>query len=339
MGTFAVYDSNFFNTGLPYFNLECGKLLAFFRRNNQIATLSSTPSPDNFTEIIIRKEIEDGAFPSFFQSPACRFEGRAYTKFYAPMPIEIEETPPSFNDYERFAHLKEEEPFKLQKNALHLRLSLDEKTVWDNYEKPLDFQGKNTIFIHDKNIITIENSLEAIQELQTYRKQFYVSFLYPQNIYNIEDFTKWKNLLYGSDTYISLNFFPTTKELGIITKNLSSKIAFNLTGTALAPEEKYIDRISKFYALAMKLRSLGHKILLIYDDKKIGHLDLKYILPYLKLYFISDSPYSFYYYMLSQTNYTSLDIDEFKSNCRSIRKKSKYLYNWMKEIPSFYKGE
>lgn len=339
MSIYAIYDSNFFNTSLPYFNLECGKLLSYLRRNNHIAVLNAAPDPELFKEVIIRKEIEDGSFLNFFKATNARLEGRGFTKFYKPMNMEIERTKPIFDDYIKFSGLKEPQKFSLQLNAVHVRLSLDEKTVWPDYQVPLDFEKKKTIFVHDKNLTKIEGAREALKEIKWQKNTPYVSFLYPIEFDTIDELVKWQDLSFGSDAFIYLNFLPEVKEYGSIIDNLFLKIGYNLTGTPLEENENFILRLEKFYRYAMKMRTQGYKILLIYDKEKIKDQELKYLLPYISSYFAGKCDEPFYNWMRNKEKHYEFDTDSFLKYHRIIRQKDRKITQLFKVNPKFYQGE
>ena len=62
-GTIGVMDYDFFNYNNVIPNLECAKLVAYYRNHNHIAVLSPVLRPDRFNKFFVRKEYNDGIFP------------------------------------------------------------------------------------------------------------------------------------------------------------------------------------------------------------------------------------------------------------------------------------
>ena len=56
MATVAVYDYDFFNYESVIPNLECAKLVAYYRKRNDIALLAPAMEPARYTKFIIRKD-------------------------------------------------------------------------------------------------------------------------------------------------------------------------------------------------------------------------------------------------------------------------------------------
>ncbi len=54
----------------------------------------------------------------------------------------------------------------MMQNSAHIRLSLDEKTIWPEYEKTLNFAPKTrSFFFYDYDLNKIENSAEEIKKI------------------------------------------------------------------------------------------------------------------------------------------------------------------------------
>ena len=49
MATIGIYDADFFTYEAMIPNLECAKLVTYFRKKREIAALSTTLSPEKYT--------------------------------------------------------------------------------------------------------------------------------------------------------------------------------------------------------------------------------------------------------------------------------------------------
>ena len=84
-------------------NLECAKLVSYFRKKREIATLSPTLSPEKYTQFYVRKDIDDGRFNKKLFTENCIYGGRAFESIkYAALPDDIENIIPDMHIYDRF---------------------------------------------------------------------------------------------------------------------------------------------------------------------------------------------------------------------------------------------
>ena len=80
-------------------------------------------------------------------------------------------------------------------NAQHLRLSLDGKTVWNEFERQLwDPDNATVFFFHDKDLKQIYGAFEVIQDLtkeSTGLMNGFVGMKFPVVVDNAADLLKW----------------------------------------------------------------------------------------------------------------------------------------------------
>ncbi len=70
-----------------------------------------------------------------------------------------------YNDKFGITHTEQDNFTKIM-NGAHIRLSLDGKTIWKDYMKPVELEHKtNSIFLHDNNLGAIPESIDIIKEL------------------------------------------------------------------------------------------------------------------------------------------------------------------------------
>ena len=63
MGVYGVYDYDFFHYENVIPNLECAKIVSYYRTHNEIAVLVPEFNPAPYTQFFIRKEYDDGIYP------------------------------------------------------------------------------------------------------------------------------------------------------------------------------------------------------------------------------------------------------------------------------------
>ena len=103
--------------------------------------------------------------------------GLAFTNNrYVPLDEAIERSPADAAIYDavkrRFcSSVEKDDLFRTMRTAAHLRLSLDEKTIWPQYEKQLrELNKKSTLFIHDYKLGSISEDFEVVKDLLTHLK-------------------------------------------------------------------------------------------------------------------------------------------------------------------------
>lgn len=183
-------------------NLEIAKLSSYYKGKREIVALSPSFQPSRFSKFIIRKDYEDGIYPrNLLNFDNIEYGGYAFSNgLYVPLPDEIEVQKPDLSIYERyrdeFSTTKEfETAFQTMSNAQHLRLSLDGKTIWNDYHKQLwDPDDTTVFFFHDKNLNQIDGAYELITELTSRNKGLmngFVGMKFPVVVDNGEDLLKW----------------------------------------------------------------------------------------------------------------------------------------------------
>ena len=131
MGTVAVYDYDFmmYESVIP--NLECAKLVTYYRNHNEIALLAPAFQPTHYTRFIVRKEYNDGVFPRELFLPNCEYGGRAFNPtVYKQLDPKIEATIPDMHLYDKYiTHFgkkpAEQAQIKRILNCAHIRLAPD----------------------------------------------------------------------------------------------------------------------------------------------------------------------------------------------------------------------
>lgn len=123
-------------------NLELMKLSNYYKSKRGIVNLSPLLEPNRYTNFFIRKDYNDGIFiPNLADFTNVEYGGYAFTNgLYVPLNPEIEIQKPDVYIYERLRRKMGPEKyliaaFETMMRAQHLRLSLDGKTIWTDFEK------------------------------------------------------------------------------------------------------------------------------------------------------------------------------------------------------------
>lgn len=268
------------------FNLELMKIAAYYKNKNQIVSLSPTFVPERYSKFFYRKDYYDGSFPEkLMTSKNVEYGGLAFTQgIYAPMDLAIETTPPDRSIYEKV--LKTYFDFKGQEglrksyaaltNSQHLRLSLDGKTVWPEFEKQLkDIDSTSAFFFHDTDLGKIENSYEVIQDILKLRKDTIlpqrVGMKFNTTINTDDDLIKWSSL-YNLNNFFALEFqgLIGDEALSEVVDNIpnsrSKQIEYNITKNLSSQNEFFLNRLPKIYHQLLFCRDNRRFFSLKYDD-------------------------------------------------------------------------
>lgn len=214
--SYGLYDGDLIvYPQVPFFNLELMKLSTYYKRKREIVSFSPTFSPNMYEHFLIRQDYIGNYLP-ILKYDNIEYGGRAiYGDEYQPLPLEIESSKPDRNLYDKieskiYESKAGKDKFKTMKNAEHLRLSLDNKTIWKDYERQLH-KGKRIsgIIFHDYDLNIIENSLEAVEELISYlsseKKKLRIGMKFPVQTTTEESLIKWMNFL-PMAYYYSIDF-------------------------------------------------------------------------------------------------------------------------------------
>ena len=140
--SYGLYDGDLqFYPQVPFFNLELMKLSTYYKRRREIVTLSLNFKPNMYSHFIIRQDYPfNCTYPTY---PNVEYGGRAFSSMkYRPLPLEIETMRPDISLYDKVKvpHLNKtvvKSAVNTMRRAEHIRLSLDEKTIWPDWEKQL----------------------------------------------------------------------------------------------------------------------------------------------------------------------------------------------------------
>ena len=183
------------------FSLELMKISTYYKKRGDIVSLSPLFSPEMYNKFICRKDFYDGDFPKeIFSSNKIEYGGRAFHRDnYIPLNLEIEKQKPDILIYEKLKNKfctnnSMTKAFQIMSRAEHFRLSLDGKTIWNNFEKQINISSiTHTLFLHDYNLNNIQNSDIIIKELMNKmsKNHRHLAVKFPIEVNNANDLFKW----------------------------------------------------------------------------------------------------------------------------------------------------
>lgn len=200
--SYGLYDADLTYYPIPFYNLELMKLSSYYKHKREIVGLAPDFSPSRYSHFIIRQDFYNSN-PLSFNHKNIEYGGRAFDgKKYKPLPLEIELMKPDIQLYANAPFPKRKRltsPISTMKRAEHIRLSLDGKTIWKNYESQLRRgSGIYGIIFHDYNLNDIDGAADFIKEnisewikSQTGRR---IGAKFPIQVNNKIDLLKWLDI-------------------------------------------------------------------------------------------------------------------------------------------------
>lgn len=308
MGTVGVFDYDFFTYPNVVPNLECAKLLGYYRKKRDIAVLVPKFEPERFSQFFIRKEYDDGIYPKEWFKDGIVYGGRAFTKNkYQPLSLEIEHTEPDFSSYSSYIDnfntylnrpTNDKDKLAIQRllRSRHLRLSLDEKTI-DPFclNKKIEDQNAPGIIFHDYNLGEIEGAFDWIKERIFNRygregkeKPYKVGTKYPIVTSNEEDFFNWLSLPGMVDfSYVQFNGLLSKEGIEKVenfSQSNKKRILYNPVYGCSSENDFLKNKLLEFYEQVLFLRKNSKEISLIYEEKNIQSEELEKFMNFLNLY-------------------------------------------------------
>lgn len=293
MGTIAVHDADFFKYENVIPNLECAKLVTYYRNNNEIALLTPHLAPERYTKFIVRKEYNDDDFPKELFAPNCEYGGRAFNPSkYIPLSPKIEKTIPDMHIYDKYisyfgkkkTHITQ---IKRILNCAHIRLAPDSKNLlpFEAFKPYFDLKPTG-IFLHDYDLASLK-PYDLIKQLQDQRKfitkfginPYPVGNKYPIIINNPEELEKWMQIVTIPNAFFLeyRGFMPDALlyKLCLDNKRMARQIYYNVSSGCSSENDFFINVLPKIFIQALFLRKAGVKILLTYDEDFLKTHELK----------------------------------------------------------------
>ena len=353
--SFGLWDDDWQRYPNLIFNLELMKISTWGKRHNNIVTLMPEFDMDRYSDIYIRKDFDDGVFnPQFFQE-GNHYGGLAFTNnVYMPLPDEIENCPPDVTLYNKLKSKRyNKSHLNYYTNGLHLRLSLDGKTVNPNFRQQISKTVvPRVIFLHDYDLGQIDNAVEVISDLKDSYKdrqqQIFISTKFPVQVSNYDDLIKWlSELRLGSEFFIQYNGMLTDEQLYNLSqqyKSLAHRLYYNVSyGMTVSEFNAKLPHIYRqiLYLKNNEIRfsvSYGNESLLI-KQRRLLELFNYYLKQSTSVYINPKSNYSFTLYRyVASVNFFSASVDNWFTR-EEMRDIFRYVYqNSYETFRMFYEN-
>ena len=291
MATIGVHDNDFFQFKFCIPNLECAKLMAYFKHKHQIIKFSEFMNPGFFTKFYIRKDYYTGTFQKKILQDNCFYGGRAFSEKYIPFDDDIEYTKPDFSCYKEVGknHLGKKAYDELLPllNSANIRLSKDE--INSDYERLLPQFDKefNCIVLHDYNFSNIKNGVNDLKKLSELSKRkengYPIASKFPIIIHKENDVFTWANFT-PYKNYLNL-YYDGSYDLNLIKelyeKNNKFNICLNVAREWNGENDFFMNGLTEIYEIVTFLKSKQASFLLYIDEEKFVSRELKNLIAYI----------------------------------------------------------
>lgn len=290
----GIYDYDFFTYENVIPNLECAKLVTYYRQHNQLATLSPILNPGPYTKFFIRKEYDDGNFPREFFYQASEYGGRAFSedKIYIPLPPKIEATVPNMHIYDQYIHYfgasnPAQTQIKRILDCAHIRLAPDSHNILPLEKLKKNLEDRVTgIILHDYDLAGLK-AYDAILELSNQREfkskeglnPYPIGNKFPIRVHSSEEMREWIKIKFMPGAlffeYCGLMDDAVLYELCTENKRMVKQLWYNITGGCSSENDFFMNHLPKIFVQVLFLRRSGIKILLTYDNQIVTTPELQ----------------------------------------------------------------
>lgn len=290
----GLYDADFFKYHQTIFNLELMKLSTYYKRKKEITIMAPSFAPERYTKFFYRKDFNDGDFrPDLNQHDNLIYGGRAFSNNrYVPLSEEIEQCAPDISIYERYKNIFIDDSsshkayYTTLTRGIHLRLSLDGKTIWKDFEKQIPKGTKGRVFfLHDYNLNDIEYSAENILlMMKKYRfsenQKTSMCNKFPIICSDYQSFARWLWFTFSSVNFLlQYNGMFSDEELSIVLSQINQSQAKNIIYNPLPASSSKNDfsesALIKIFKQVLFLYRNQKQFLLIYNDSFLVPNEIK----------------------------------------------------------------
>lgn len=298
----GLMDMDFMTYVHVPFNLEIMKLAAYFKSKKEVTILVPKLEPERYSSFYLRKDFNDGNFPSGAQLSKISYGGYAFSNnIYTPLPIDIEKTYPDKQLYTKYRDLfstnqAKQLIFNTLQNMEHIRISLDNFTISKDIDSSINIsKNTNILMFHDYNLNQIKDSHLYVRELLNYitNQRQHTQLLctkFPIQVDNEADLLKWSefnpSLYFGIKYNGFINdscFFNLFSDKN--KKSFCEKIIYNFTTNCDSEQEVIQNILPRIYRQALFAKSLGIKISLTYTDNFFINKKWENLIALMNLYF------------------------------------------------------
>lgn len=274
--TYGLYDADLPFYPTPFYNLELMKLSTYYKRKREIVGLSPTFSPNMYSHFIVRQDFE---LPIIYplQMDKVVYGGRVFDgEKYKPLPYDIEICKPDKNLYSSLKKkYKDKAAVSTMRRAEHIRLSLDGKTIWKDFEKQFRYDSSTYgIIFYDYNLNEIDGAFDLIKDnINSWIKSSNgrrIGMKFSIKTDNEQDLFKWLQLPSVNQYYalehtklIDKEWIPIFKEI----KQVNSWRQIKLNINEIIKKDDFTSSgINKLYRYIINLRTNLISFPLIYDE-------------------------------------------------------------------------
>lgn len=309
---YGLYDADYqFYKKCPFFNLELMKLARFYKDRREIITFSPTFSPQMYGKFFVRQDYPFPHEENYGLYKNIIYGGRAFDgEKYRPLDIEIEKCAPDTSIYDkiesqRVDDLASKTQFNVMRRAEHIRLSLDGKTIWQDFESQFRHAHNNWgIILHDYNLGQIPGARAVLEDILpkviNHPKGKRIGVKYPIQISHTNSLINWAKFDQVNDFfYLQYNGIPhayVAEELAAVNRVKKFYGGIIINPTQNVTYEYFENQgINNLFHIFLDLQSIGIKMQLIFD--KDFFVDKEWIL-FLQLLDSKKYPWvSFYEYV------------------------------------------
>ena len=290
--SYGLYDADLPYYPIPFYNLELMKLSSYYKRKREIVGLAPNFSPHLYNNFIVRQDFYNPYMQSW-KGKNVEFGGRAFDgDTYKPLPLEIERMKPDISLYSRIEPKAVKgystNALSTMRRAEHIRLSLDGKTIWNDFEKQFrhDSDAYGVIF-HDYNLNDVEGAQALIGESLTdwipHALGRRIGTKYPIVVDNKQDLIAWLQLQ-PMGTYFSLVHKGLIDESYIPELIEVSQQSYAIKQTSVEITDLSIETIPRIFRNIINLRSNRLYFPLIYNENALISSDWKMVMKLINRY-------------------------------------------------------
>lgn len=278
----GLYDDDFVRYVPMSFNLDLMKLSAYYKSKKEIVVLAPELVPERYTQFFFVKDYNDKIFDKRIFAPNVEYRGHAFSgEEYNALPKSVELMLPDKTIYQKFSNnyhlVKEKNYFARMMNAEHFRLSLNGKTIWNNFQKTVSLTRKTQgIFVHDFNLEQIKDSFLALKDITNQMTEMptgqRLGVKFPIQVKNEQQIIKWAELK-PSSISASIQYNGLMKDGAfyhfMIDKNAhfgKEKLQYNITYGVKTEKEFLKKRLLPLYRQILVARSNKKKMRLLYKE-------------------------------------------------------------------------
>ena len=282
----GIMDADMATYTLVPFNLEVMKLSAYYKKKGEIVVLAPSFTPERNTLFIYRKDYNDGEFPiQLTRTKNVQYGGLAFSSnVYVPLPREIEIMRPDTSIYSKMEDVikgttsqHRNRIFQNMMTAEHCRLSLDGKTIWDEYPRQFKYlAAARNLMLHDYNLGAIEGGFEEVKKILSHARTdgwaTRVGMKFPVQVNNGQSLLNWSTLN-SNGVFYAVRYDGVIEDEPFLDwvgacreKSVYSQMEYHITSSQYEPNEFVEKLLPKIFRQVIISRSYRIFFSLSYDE-------------------------------------------------------------------------